>query len=119
MKALAALKDQHAVPALLAELAQHDPVLQIEVIETLGSAGDERAAPALAAQLKHMNPYIRFACIQALGEVGRREDLPALAVLQLHDEAMIQANNGLELVSLKAAAAVAVRKIRARHHLQS
>jgi HEAT repeat protein len=113
------MEDRESVPAILAELAHDNPMVQIELIEALGNLSDERVEAALVALLKHANPYVRFACIQALSQDGTRESLPALVVIQLHDEHSVNTHQDFNYVSLRSAAATAIHTIRARQHLKA
>ncbi len=90
-----------------------------------GRLGGPGMASMLLALLDDGNPHIRHAAIEALGAVADGMAIPRLEELQQSDDASVSLEEpervggmaiaGMRLISLRVAAADAVRRIRRRH----
>lgn len=75
-RALGAMQDAAAVPALLRALKEPLPPVQIEVAAALGSIGDAAAVGALLALLTNSEKIVRWAAAIALRNMGEQTELP-------------------------------------------
>lgn len=76
----AALGDQNAVRALLAQLDLGGPG-QVVTIDALGESRSPLAVPALVARLRDPRQEVRAAAAAALGKIGDADQVPQLAPL--------------------------------------
>jgi HEAT repeat protein len=76
----AALGDERAVGALIAQLNQGGPG-QVQTIDALGQSGNALAIPSLVARLRDPRQEIRAAALDALGRLGDTDIVPQLTPL--------------------------------------
>ena len=85
----AALGDEKAVRALIAELEQAGPG-QVRTIEALAASGSSLAIPPLVERLKDPRQEIRAAALDALGRIGDLSLAPQLAPLLSDSNARVR-----------------------------
>ena len=100
------------------------PDLVCMACRVAGRLGGPGMAPVLLALLDDGNPHIRHAAIEALGAAGDSTAIPRLEELQQSDDASVPLEEpeqvggifmaGMRLVSLRVAAADAIRRIHRR-----
>jgi hypothetical protein len=87
--ARAALGDEHAVQALLADLKNGGPA-QVRTVEALGASGSALAGPALVECLKDPRQEVRAAALEALGNLGDADRVPQIAPLLRDSNARVR-----------------------------
>lgn len=99
-RALGAIGDVRATPALIRALREGSPPLRVAAAQALGALGDERAAPALAQALDTTEMLLLGEELHSLWRVAGPEFAPAVARLAERGELESQVRALVALVAM-------------------
>jgi HEAT repeat protein len=85
-RALGAIGDASAVPALYGSVSDASPIVRREAVAALAAIGDDEIGPFLVTQLERTPPLALPAMLQLLAIIGDPAQIPAIAPYLGHED---------------------------------